>query len=166
MSEEPTYVGEDQEYAPFWQPEPGNEIKGRLESVHVMEGKYGATPVVTLKKSDGERIAILVKGTVFREEMAQRRPQPGDELEIKYFGTKAPKDGGIPYHVYKVLSGGTEPEFNWNAFVNPERRPTADAYGAPVSSARATAEPPIPPADYSSVASAADGSGAGGRELW
>ena len=127
MSDDVTYVGEDQEYAPILNLEPGETVKGKLESVHLMQGDYGPTPVLTLQTAEG-RQAILVKGNVFKEEMAERKPKPGDELTITYLGKKAPKNNpkGKPYHVFKVL-GGQEPEFDWAQFVSPERR--ADPVG-------------------------------------
>src|SRR5271165_2925196 len=101
MSDEVTYVGEDQEYAPWWNPEPGDEIKGKMVSVHLMQGDYGPTPILTLENDEG-RFAVSVRGTVFRERMAEIQPKRGDELAIKYLGKKAPKSGkGKPYHVYQ-----------------------------------------------------------------
>lgn len=135
MTEE-TYVGGEEEYAEFWNhphPEPGASISGKIVRIHVMQGDYGPTPVVTLDTVDGQK-AVLVRGTVFREEMAERHPKVGDQLEVTYLGAKKPKSGkGIPYHVYKP-TGGPEREFNWNKFVDSGRQ----GWGAD--------EPPIPSA--------------------
>ena len=143
-------MAEDEKgYAEAWRPDPGDKIKGRVLAVTMgPDMGYGQYPIVTLDV-DGQERAVHAFHTVLRTELARRRPRPGDDLEITYQGKRSPKSGnGNDFHVYRVI-GGQEPEFNWDSQLPPDERGLVGVSVPAASSARATAEPPIPPADYS-----------------
>lgn len=141
-------VQQESDYPEAWRPDPGEKIAGKVVAV-VMgpDMGYGSYPIVTLETSGGER-AIHAFHTVLRTELARRRPRVGDPLEVTYQGKRSPKSGnGNDFHVYRVI-GGQEPEFNWDSQLPPEERGSAGAFADQGSSARASADPPIAPADF------------------
>lgn len=123
-----------------WRPDQEDEatIKGRVISVNMgPDFGFGPYPIVTIVDSSGTERAIHAMHQILRTELAKRRPSAGDEIEVTYQGKRAPKSGnGNPFHVYRV-TGGKEPEFNWDAELPVEERQQAQA---------ATAAPPIAPA--------------------
>jgi hypothetical protein len=123
-----------------WRPDQTDSktIKGVVQDVTMSpDFGYGPYPIVTIVDETGAERAIHVMGAVLRSEMAKRRPGRGDEIEVTYLGTRAPKSGtGKPYRVYKV-TGGKEPVFNWDAELPAEER---EAFH---TTPPATAEPPM-----------------------
>jgi hypothetical protein len=108
-----------------WRPDQDDPktVKGIVQSV-VMgpDFGWGSYPIVTILDDSGTERAIHAQGKILREELARRRPGAGDELEVTYLGTRAPKSGtGKPYRVYKVV-GGKERAFNWDAQLPAEER--------------------------------------------
>ena len=110
-----------------WQPDnPENEdanhdnpLRGTLVNVDVRTGgEWGDYPIVTVKKEDGEEVAVHAFRTVLLNEFVSKAPKIGEELEIHYGGTKTPnRPGAKPYHVYKLVVIGREGgAFAWGRF--------------------------------------------------
>lgn len=135
------------EFARAWRPDQDDPktIKGRVLSVtRSPDFGYGPYPIVTIRDEAGAEHAIHAQSTVLRAELAKRHPGPGDELEVTYQGKRAPKSGnGNPFHVYRV-TGGKEPEFNWDSELREEDRQV-----------QSSAAPPIPPSTQETRAEAA-----------
>jgi hypothetical protein len=114
-----------------WRPEAGDKIKGRVVSVAMgPDLGYGSYPIVTIAEEAGTERTIHAFHQVLRSELARRRPGQGDEIEVTYIGKRAPRSGGNGFHAYRV-TGGKEPEFNWDAELPPEERQGNRSSSAP-----------------------------------
>jgi len=124
-----------------WRPEAGDKIAGCVQGVTMgPDFGYGPYPILTLVDETGAERAVHAMHQILRTELARRRPGRGDEIEITYVGKRPPKSGnGNPFHVYRV-SGGKEPEFNWDNELPAEERQAPQ---------QATAAPPIAPSALS-----------------
>lgn len=130
-------MSEEFKEAEGWKPTAGDVVTGKLQDVVMVEGGYGAYPMLVLERSDGSEVNVHAFHDVLRNELVRKRPQPGDELTIKYLG-KVDKGGKNGYHSYRVRGG--QAQVNWGAFGD-------DAPGesdVPIASAGLPTPPPAP----------------------
>jgi hypothetical protein len=136
----------ESDFPAAWRPDQDDPptIRGNVVSVSLSpDFGFGPYPIVTIKNDTGEH-AIHAMHQILRTELAKRRPGPGDDLEVTYQGKRAPKSGnGNAFHVYRV-TGGKEPEFNWDRELSEDDR-----------RAQSSSAPPIPPSTTEARAEAA-----------
>lgn len=94
-----------------WIPkEAGEQIEGKIVDITTGESNYGPYPLVTLDV-DGHEVAIHAFHHVLRTALARRRPNIGDNLQIKYLGKTDDTSQRRGYHNYRL--GGSD-GYDWN----------------------------------------------------
>ncbi len=110
--------------ATTWRPDQGDHpvtIGGRLRRVSVIEGAYGAYPLVEIEQEDGQIWAFHAFRDMARDELANLQPQIGDRISIHYGGRS---DKG--YYRYRARSlDGKPAEVDWSRF-GADRPPAAE----------------------------------------
>ena len=99
----------DTRFAPAWRPEPGEKLVGTVTELGERDGAYGSYPIVTVRQSNGEELAIHAFHDVLQNELARIAPKHGDEIGILYSG----KDADRGYHRYRVRRGGDDAALSW-----------------------------------------------------
>lgn len=129
----------DQDFAPGWQPNPGDKICLTIEEISHRDGGWGLYPVIsgTLTGTQGRtrdglidgRIAVHAVHGVLKGELEQRRPAIGDRIAIKYLGKQEGKKGGADYEGYKVAHDPQDGASAWASAPTPA--PPAPTTSAP-----------------------------------
>lgn len=87
----------DGDLPPIWKAvEVGDSVKGVVESVRDQEDKKfgrGVFPVVTLVQDDGERVSIFAQQAGLKRGLAERNPQAGDRLGVRFDGEEQMENG-------------------------------------------------------------------------
>jgi hypothetical protein len=141
-----------------WRPDQGEHPTTlddvTLRRVGVVEGAYGAYPVLEVEQDDGIVWAFHCFRDMAREELLNLRPQVGDRISIHYGGQS---EKG--YYRYRIRSlDGKRAEIDWSRFRSdtpaaaeqprqheqPELSPVAQPASAPAGSP--AAEPGSAPA--------------------
>ena len=102
----------DTRFAPAWRPSPGEKLVGTVTELSERDGSYGQYPIVTLRKGDGEELAVHAFHEVLQSELARIAPKHGDEVGIKYEG----KDPARGYHRYRVRRAGDDAALQWSKY--------------------------------------------------
>ena len=121
----------EQEYAPAWRPDAGDEISGRVVQLDARESDYGPYPILTLEDEGGTQVAVHCVHGVLRREIA-RRYEPtaivGQQMRIKYEGKQKTRDGKRDFHNYRVFGGNKQSTYDWSQDLpEEERRPASSA---------------------------------------
>jgi hypothetical protein len=156
-------MSDENDYAPGWRPSVGDEIEGNVVALDARERnrpKPGEThyPILTIEEADGTQTSVHCFHSVLERELKENfRPTEiiGAHIKIRYEGEKTTRDGESTYHLYKVYGGtrrvaAVAASLNWTDDAPEGVRASASVSGGG-SSARATAEPPIAPADLGPV---------------
>lgn len=102
------------DFAPAWQPEPGDILRGKVKQLDMGYSDYGPYPIVTVTSSDpaddGD-YAIHCFHEALRNKLTDLKPAEGDEIAIKFFGETAAKDGKRKYMKYGVKMEGGPRDF-------------------------------------------------------
>lgn len=107
----------DAEFAPAWRPDHGDKLAGEVVALSERDGGYGSYPIVTLRRDDGEELAVHAMHQVLSSQLAELRPKVGDRIAIAYRGKVAPKSGtGAPYHSYRVVSDAATGGVDWGKY--------------------------------------------------
>lgn len=106
----------DVEFAPAWRPDPGDKLSGEVVGIGERAGEYGSYPIVTLRRDDGEELALHAFHSVLASELAALRPKLGDRLAVRYDGKKQTRTGTGSYHGYKVVKDGDEQAVDWSQY--------------------------------------------------
>lgn len=104
----------NQEPAPGWRPEVGDQIIGTILEISEAPGtEYGPYPLLTIAQDDGTEVAVHAFHTVLKKELAAKRPVEGDRIGIKYLGIPS----GKRYESYRVVLERRTPTqgTNWDA---------------------------------------------------
>jgi hypothetical protein len=102
----------------IWRPEPGQSLTGTLVEIEMRPSDFGADyPVVTLLDADGNEFVFHAFHTTARTELAKLRPEPGDQIGIRYRGKVEGRKN--PYESYRILVERAEPTLtavpDWDA---------------------------------------------------
>jgi hypothetical protein len=102
---------DDGERPPYWSPEPGEILTGRL--LYYSEGvtSIGERRIAVVERHpDGEVVSVWLMKSVLISEFDRLNPQPGDGVVVKYFGERQPKNpNGRPYHLYRLWVSRAQP---------------------------------------------------------
>lgn len=104
------------EQAPGWRPDPGEQLVGTIVEISSAHGDYGEYPLIVVEKADGTGdVAVHAFHTVLKSELAAKRPNEGDVIGIKYLG-KVPGKSGNTYDSYRVILERKTPvtSTDWN----------------------------------------------------
>lgn len=95
-----------------WKPEPGEELIGEVLKIdeRSTEDYPEPYPIVVVRKVDGEKRAFHAFHLVAKNLLAEERPQPGDEIGIRYLGLEAGKT--YNYHNYRIVVDRQSPAAN------------------------------------------------------
>ena len=80
-----------------WRPEKGEKIAGTVAGMVMVKGQFGEYPMVTIRTSEGEEMAVHAFHSSLKKQLKEAEPRLGDDILIAYDGTDA--DGR---HLYKV----------------------------------------------------------------
>jgi hypothetical protein len=97
-----------------WKPSPGDKLIGTVVEVDERTSHYGAYPLVVVETDDGDEVAVHGFHTVLKNELARKRPAPGDLLGIVYQG----RDTERNYEKYRVVLERATPQpdaVDWDA---------------------------------------------------
>jgi len=100
------------QFAPAWRPEPGDKLVGNVTELSERDGAFGVYPIVTVRQSNGEELAIHAFHDVLQNELARIAPKHGDEIGVKYEG----KDADRGYHRYRVRRAGSDAGLAWSKY--------------------------------------------------
>lgn len=91
-----------------WRPEAGDLLIGTIDDIGSRISDFNGEPypILTIELADGSYIAAHCFHSVLRNEIESLQPSIGDEIGIKFEGTKEPK-GGVKkgmsgYEMYRV----------------------------------------------------------------
>lgn len=104
----------NQEAAPGWRPEPGEQLVGTIVEISSATGDFGEYPLLVVEKTDGTGdVAVHCFHTVLKSEVAAKRPSEGDKIGIKYLGIPT----GKKYESYRVVLDRQTPaaSTDWDA---------------------------------------------------
>lgn len=91
---------------PIWKAENvGDSVKGTVESIRDHEDKKygrGTFPVVTLVQDDETLISVFAQQAGLKRGLAERNPQPGDRVGVRYDGEEA-MDNGFKVKLWTVF---------------------------------------------------------------
>lgn len=93
------------DYAPGWRPEPDESIEGTIVTIAEREnGTFGAYPIFTIEKSDGESTSVHAMHANLQQGLAAINAQEGDRVRITYYGKvqKSNPKGVYMRHEYDV----------------------------------------------------------------
>ena len=113
----------DTQFAPAWRPSPGEKIVGTVTELSERDGAYGPYPIVTLRREDGEELAVHAFHEVLQSELARIAPKHGDSVGIKYEG----KDDERGYHRYRVRRAGDDAALSWSKYAEGGEAVVAEA---------------------------------------
>lgn len=82
-----------------WRPDPEDKLVGTVVEVDERVSDYGPYPLLIVETEDGDEVAVHAFHTVLKNELARKRPQPGDTIGIVYRG----KDEDRGYERYRVV---------------------------------------------------------------
>ena len=91
-----------------WNPQPGAKVSGTIVSKsESSEGTYGTYPILNVITFDGEGVALHC----FHEQLRRmaETAEAGDEVGVKYKGTKTAAASGNEYADYNVILRHTAP---------------------------------------------------------
>jgi hypothetical protein len=87
---------------PDWRPSAGDSIAGAVVAVDRFTPREGDSfPVVTIATRDGEPVRVFCSRSVLRREIAEKHPQPGDLIAVRYNGSRL-SGAGRSFHHYSV----------------------------------------------------------------
>lgn len=118
-----------QRSAVAWRPAAGDMIDGRIVRILRRETnpEFGPYPLVLIDTGDPLYTAVHAFHSLLRDQLAEIKAKPGDEISIVYQGKLESKndspdknDDGTPrkrkYHAYILVSNGVDAstDFNWD----------------------------------------------------
>lgn len=90
------------EFAPMWQPEPGDTIIGQVIRYERATTRYGPCDICVLLHEDtGEELAVWILEFVLVKKFMELRPRVGERMGIKYVG-KVDRETDNPYKNFVV----------------------------------------------------------------
>jgi hypothetical protein len=124
----------DRDNARAWRPDDGTDdafVEGEIVNIDQGTSDYkGIYPIVTLRKDDGEEIAVHAFRTVLLNKFIELQPKIGERIGITYLGEIEAKPGS-PYKTYigyKVELERASGSFDWSRVgAEPEPEPAAPA---------------------------------------
>ncbi len=135
----------DADYATAWKPEPGDTLIGQVTEITERDGGYGVYPIVTVKRDDGEELALHAYHTVAQNELAEQRPQIGERIGIKYVGRVAGKDAKGSYHAYRIKVDRPDgPSINWARYSDGHEPSEDNVVTADFTAPKPAADDPLP----------------------
>jgi len=101
--------------APLWEPQPGEELHGRVVERVDRERRHGdqggTYADLTIARGDGSRVAVRCARAVLSRLVVEHDPQPGCEIIVVYHGP-AVGQSGRTFHAYDMAiehaSGGSD----------------------------------------------------------
>ena len=137
-----------------WMPEvAGEELFGEIIGVNeAAPTKFGSSPVVTIRKPDGEHVSLWLLHTVLRREFERHEPKIGELVLVRYQGRVTPGGDGNDYESYAVLLDRTQLDVDWKRIAarygddldpDPNVNDPAVQYEQRYSSASAPADAPL-----------------------
>lgn len=103
-------LDEGREKSEAWRPsEAGDELIGEVKKVGSWTSadypEQGPYPIITVEQENGERLAFHGFHTVAKDQIAEEKPEPGDQIGIRYLGfVDTPQSTYAGYHNYHVVS--------------------------------------------------------------
>lgn len=106
-----------------WRPEDGEKLVGKVLSVEERPSDYGDDyPYLEVETPEGEVKGVHGFHTVLKNELAAKKPLPGDDIAIKYFGKVTGKKTDakgrlVEFEKYRVLvehNNAPAPAPNWD----------------------------------------------------
>jgi hypothetical protein len=92
-----------------WRPEVGESFKGTLikQEDRKSFGREAPTLFVLVPPATNDPhaeryVTVRASGVVLRGALEELRPQPGEEIALKYEGMKPTADGQREYHLYRM----------------------------------------------------------------
>ena len=87
-----------------WQPEPGDDLTGRITDAMVVVGtRYGDIDVAVVTDAEtGIKYGVWLSRTVLKRVFEEKRPALGALIYIGYVGPETAKGSGYTYHVYQI----------------------------------------------------------------
>lgn len=80
-----------------------NPLVGKVMEVTTGTGDFGDYPLLFVLDENGDEWRVHGFGTVLKSRIAELKPEPGDEIGLKYLGTQKAKGFDTPYKNYKVV---------------------------------------------------------------
>lgn len=134
MSDEDLLSQLDRPAARGWRPDEGDVLIGNVVSLTWREARPDAEveryPILTVRKDDGEEVAVHAFHKVLRNELLDARPAVGARIAIKYEGMA--EGGDYSYANYRVAierTAGTE--LAWGDSGPPPEEPEPDLATTP-----------------------------------
>lgn len=95
-------LDEEYEQVDAWRPQPGQELIGTIVRINTRESDQGPPyPVVTIRESDGSKLAFHAFHSIPKARLAEDKPLVGDEIAIRYLGEQEGKN--FTYHNYRIV---------------------------------------------------------------
>lgn len=106
----------DGEYPEAWRPSVGDILVGEVMRWSSGYTDYGEYPICIVRAdATGEEVGVWLLHTVLRDEMAKKKPRPGEKIGIKRL-----PDASKGYKRYAVRVDRDEPEIpNFERFAEP-----------------------------------------------
>jgi len=109
-----------------WRPKFGEVLTGQVTGYNQAQSVYGPVWVCTVRRDDGEPVAIWLSSAVLLAEFRRLRPKIGERIAVKYAG-QHPEKG---YNRYRLLVDRPQAEPDFQP-LGGERGEPADDQGAP-----------------------------------
>jgi hypothetical protein len=123
----------EQGNARAWRPDQDDEalLVGEVVDIDSGSSEYqGTYPILTIRKDDGEEVAVHAFHTVIKNELIRQRPKAGERIGIKFLGEQPTKPGS-PYKSfigYRVKVDRAAGDYDWSQVgAEPEPEPAAPA---------------------------------------
>lgn len=119
----------EQGNARAWRPDQDDPdlLVGEVVDIDSGSSDYqGVYPILTVRKEDGEEVAVHAFHTVLKNELVRQRPKAGERIGIKFLGEQPTKPGS-PYKSfigYRVKVDRVGGDYDWSQ-VGAEPEPEA-----------------------------------------
>jgi hypothetical protein len=126
----------DADFAPAWVPEVGDKLVGEVVALSERRGNFGVYPIVTVRRDDGEELAVHAYHSVLADRLAKAGPKRGERIGIKYEG-EVDGAGDRRYHRYKVVVDRPDgDDIDWSRYSEDELLNAAPASDVPTEVTR------------------------------
>jgi hypothetical protein len=107
-----------------WKPEPGDTLTGVVVGITPSNpGEYGIYPIVTIRKDDGELVALHAFHATLKNRLIEKRPVAGEVIAVQFHGERESKKEDSrgrkrTYNSYAVVVDRPDSEANtsWDSF--------------------------------------------------
>jgi hypothetical protein len=127
----------EQGNARAWRPDQDDEalLVGEVVDIDSGSSEYqGTYPILTVRKDDGEEVAVHAFHTVLKNELVRQRPKAGERIGIKFLGEQATKPGSLykSFIGYRVKVDRAAGDYDWSQVgAEPEPEPAAPPVDIP-----------------------------------